>query len=265
MIEHNSYICHHSILGMMSSRYKLIETPSLQIIKNKNSVILFSLENLEYFLERYEKVSIAYLNELPEKDFKYKFSKYSLTSIIGGEFNDKFFKLEGKDFTELRETRNKFDRKLIIKTELNDIKEVLELVDKWDERWGKEKYGWIRHSGYDRSFFINHYEKEKENLFCRFFYDKDTNEFVGYSVLSRQFLDNPSGKIYPYIIRKYLPEYSRNLCLYIDFKTFQELYLEIKNPYFCHWGGSSSSLLAYKTTKFPYRSLKKIWFISIKK
>jgi len=238
-------------MGMMSRHYTPFEDFT-GFYKNKirDKVVIF---NKDFLLGDYKEVNYYYILEKPELKIK---NMYSSTLLVS-HFNSDFFKLEGKSKTEIRETRNKYNKVITIKKDIDDVGEVVLLIDRWDELSGK-KYGWQRHSGYDRSFFLKYYEQEKENLFSLFFYIND--ELVGYSIVSKIQEDN----CFKYIIRKMDNSIGRNICLYIDFKTFENLYNIYGSDFYINWGASSGNVLTYKK-KFPVYSEDKVWFYKIKR
>jgi len=249
MIE--NYINRHTIMGMMSRHYIPFEDfTGFYKSKKRDKVVVF---NKDYFEPNCKEINYYYIFEKPEIKIK---SMYNSTLLVS-HFDSEFFKLSGKSNTEVRETRNKYNKIITIKNDIKDIEEVIYLIDKWDILSG-QKYNWQRHSGYDRSFFIKYYEKEKDNLISLFFYIND--ELVGYSVISKIVEDN----CFKYIIRKMDISIGRNLCLYIDFKTFENLYNIYSRDFRINWGASSGNVLKYKK-KFPVFSEEKVWFYKIKR
>ena len=249
-----SYINPHSILGMVSARYKIFD---VGFQKNKNNVVLFYPFKTEDITSRNEdKVFISYLledeyNYLKSLDIPHKKSKQAL---ILSDINEEFLKLNGAKFHEFREVRNKYNKICTIKTEPNSLEEVGGLIDVWDEVRGPA-HGIQRHSGYDRNFFNNVYPKEKDNLFSYFFYIED--KLVGYSVVSK--LGN--GINFSYLIRKNDTRF-RNLCLYIDYKTFDLMFNELKTSFTINWGAASGKILKYKK-KFPIYKEVPVWFCKV--
>jgi len=179
---------------------------------------------------------------------------YHLNLLIS-RFDGDFFELRGKKNKEIRETRNKYNKSIIIKKDIENIEEVIGLINCWDKISGV-KYGWQRHSGYDKSFFLKYYEQEKKDLFSLFFYIDGV--LVGYSVVSK-IMD---GDCFRYIIRKFDASF-RNICLYIDFKIFENLYSEYGGDFRVSWGASSGNVLKYKK-KYPIFFEDKVWFYKIK-
>ena len=238
-------------MGMMSSRYiPFADFTGFYKNKKRDKVIIFNKDKL---VEDCKEINYYYILEKPEIKIK---NMYSSTLLVS-HFNSDFFKLEGKSKTEIRETRNKYNKVITIKKDIDDVDEVVLLIDKWDELSGG-KYGWNRHSGYDRSFFTKYYEEERENLFSLFFYFNDI--LIGYSIVSKIQEDN----CFKYIIRKMDNSIGRNICLYIDFKIFENLHNICGNDFYINWGASSGNVLKYKK-KFPIFSEDKVWFYKIKR
>ena len=186
-----------------------------------------------------------------------KKSSYKSTEVVSF-FNKPFYHLEGKSYREIRETKNKYNKTIIIKKDIEDIQEVVNFILNWNEERGKEKYGWFLHSGYDINFFERHWKEEKDNLWSSFFYIED--RLVGYSICSKERVND----CYNYIIRK--NDISlRNLTLYIDYKTFERIWKETEEQeFYINWGCSSKTLLRYKK-KFPVYSLKTKYFLKFTK
>lgn len=211
--------------------------------KNRTTAVSFDSE----FDPEFPKVSYSYIHEKPPKPIK----PYKGTQLVS-RLDEEFFALSGKKYKEIRETRNYFDKIVSIKE--YSKQDVLGLIDLWSSTSGK-KYGWQLHSGYDRNFFNNWYDLEKDNLFSRFYYIGD--KIVGYSILHK------GTNSWEYLLRK-MDNSIRNTCLYVDYKTFEEIYkLEQKDFYVC-WGASNGKLLKYKrkfgsfdeTTVYFYKVVK---------
>jgi hypothetical protein len=250
----HSYINPHTIMGMISKNYSLIPNGYR---KNKNNIVLFNpFDNYKDYPK--ENVYINYLlqdeyNSLIAQNIPHNKSRgKQLISNI----DKNFINLPGQNFQEIRETRNKYNKITTIKTSPNSIEEVNALIDIWDEKRG-DKYGWQRHSGYDRNFFNKYFNQEKDQLFSYFFYID--NVLVGYSIVSK--LGN--GDRFNYVIRKNNTSF-RNLCLYIDFKTFELMYNEINSNFLINWGSSSGTVMKYKK-KFPVYEENVVYFCKILK
>jgi hypothetical protein len=233
---------------MVSKRYSIFGSG---FKKNKNNVVLFHMEgadikSLTETVQSLQEQNI-YINYLLEDQYKSLLAmglnlKRSKQNTVLSHINEEFLNVPGKKYTEFRETRNKFDKIVSVKTEPNSINDIMELIDLWDKNRGT-KYGWQKHSGYDRNFFEKFWQEEKNDLFSYFFYIGE--KLVGYSIVSK--LGNESNPLrsFNYVIRKN-DTTLRNLCLYIDFKTFFLMYKELKKEFIINWGVTSK----YKK-KFP--------------
>lgn len=247
-----SYINHHTIQGMVSERYKSFENG---FKKNKNNIVLFyPALNIKDFNEKN-----IYINYLLEDEYNNIISsgidlKKSKQKMILSQIDNDFLLLKGNKYHEFRETKNKYDKIISIKNVPNSIDDVLNLIKVWDEISGI-KYGWQRHSGYDRNFFCNIWSQEKDQLFSYFFYLED--KLVGYSIISK--LGN--GENFNYIIRKNNTSY-RNLCLYIDLKSFSLMFDELQKPFTINWGAASGNILKYKK-KFPIYKEIPVYFAKV--
>ena len=245
-----NYINKHTIMGMMS-KHHIPFNDYLGFFKNKAKDKVVVFDN-NFPLKDYKEINYSYVFNKPEPKIKNMYH----SNLLISHFDEDFFKLSGKEYKEIRETRNKYNKNITIKKDIENIDKVIELIDRWDTLSGF-KYKWQRHSGYDRSFFIKYYEQEKENLFSLFFYLDDV--LVGYSVVSGIIENN----CFRYVIRK-MDSSFRNLCLYIDFKTFENLYNEYGKNYYLNWGASKGNVLRYKK-KFPIHYEQKVYFYKIKR
>ena len=245
--EFMRYWTRHGKLAMMGKNGSLSDS-ELYFYKNKSNIISFDI-NLKFK----ENTTYSYISEkdflsIPKNNIS---SKYSLIQTIS-KIDDTFLSVKGSTLREFRETKNKYDKLVTIKKSPNSTTEILELIELWDRTSGI-KYGWQKHSGYDRSFFVSHYENEKDKLQGLFFYIND--KLVGYSIISLEKED----EVYVYMLRKNDTSY-RNLCLYIDFISFETLYRG--SPIFINWGASSGGVLKYKE-KFPTASQEKLYFFKL--
>jgi hypothetical protein len=247
MIE--NYINRHTVMGMMSKHYIPFDDYSgFYKNKKKDKVVIFEEKDIEDVIE----INYYYMSNKSSV----KCSSWYHSNVIVSIFNNDFFNLCGKKYKEIRETRNRYNGKIVIKKDLENIDEILDLLKRWDEFSGG-KYGWNRHSGYDRAFFIKYYEQEKKDLFSLFFYCNNT--LIGYSIVSKIHSDG----CFRYVIRKSDISVGRNIGLYIDFKTFENIYNESKK-FYVNWGSGSGNILKYKK-KFPVFLEKKVYFYKMKK
>jgi hypothetical protein len=231
------YTSKHCVMGMCSERYQVLgDWQGLR--KNSTTAVSFD----EGFDPGFKKVNYAYVYTKPAV----KASKSTqVVSAIGPELVG----LAGNKWREIRETRNHFGR--IVEARDYNKGDVLGLIDRWDVQSGG-KYGWHRHSGYDRAFFNRWYDLEKDNLISRFYYVGA--ELIGYSIL------HATEYGYEYLIRK-ADNTRRNTCLYVDYKTFEGLY-GARGGFLVNWGASSGGVLDYKR-KFPVHSECPVYFYSV--
>jgi len=238
MIE--DYINKHTIMGMLSKRYVPFDDwRGFYKNKNQTKVVVFDND----FDGNFEEIGHYYLFD--------KVRGYNSTLLISN-FTATFFELSGGRHREIREARNKWDKYILIQDHPNSVLEVVELIDRWDRLSG-EKYRFNRHSGYDRNFFQKYWKTEKDNLYSLFFYFGDT--LVGYSVVSKIQNDD----CFRYVIRKMDISVGRNVGLYIDYKTFENIWNERGKDFYVNWGASSGKVLKYKM-KFPVFKTRKVWF-----
>ena len=240
-----TYMCDYTMLGMVSKN-NIIDFDKKCIYKkvDKSKVLVF---DKDFDISGFSEINYAYISEKPNAK-----SYYRSTEVISHFAKDYFTNLRSYS-REIYQTKRKWDKKIVIKTELNSIEEVIELIDKWSKNSGV-KYRWQEHSGYDKTFFLKYYEVWKDKLKCFFFYLNDV--LVGYSIISPRVKDT-----YYYIIRKMDISVGRNICEYIDYKTFELLN---DNDFFVNWGASSGGVLQYKTKKFPVYKTEKRYFWKIK-
>jgi hypothetical protein len=283
-----------SIKGMVSKNDRIIETEEFWFIKrNKAKVILlpkdssksFSLDDIKKYkyslnLMAHERLSMQYVPDkfyinkikfdLKQKDVPIS-SKFTLNSLVS--YLDKsFFLLQGKEFREIRETRNqlKKEEKVYYKDTIDNPvmfeKNMLDFIDRWNNTNGL-KYRRTNHSGYDKNFFLNHFFKNQDSFYSLFFYDKITNDLIGYSIVSKEEKTLNCLPCYSYLLRKCTQDnkssHIRNLTLYMDYCTFENIKLKTSNEkgFYIHWGASKGSLLKYKK-KFPVYSETKIRFLT---
>lgn len=251
-----NYISKHSVMGMLSANYFPL-TNYAGYVKNRKEVVLFDKNLIPNYLNM-EKINLSYLRDKDISINGYKVSsKYNMTVLVS-KFNKEFFDLKGKNFREIRETKNHYDKKVVIKNSIENIDEIIEFISKWIDIRGDDKYGWRCHAGYDKNFFTKYYMQEKDNLWSNFFYIDD--KLVGYSIISKEACKLQK---FNYIIRKSNTTY-RNLCLYIDFKSFQRIFNDGNEEFYINWGANDSTLLKYKK-KFPVYVEEKAYFMKFVK
>lgn len=279
--NHVSYLKNKDMIyGMLSKNYKLLSVNNEKNIgykKNKKQVVLLQHDNIEYncnFLNEYEKIVLNYLSQNDVEKYKeyciynnLKYSKsYVITSVISGPFSNNINNNISKSLKqEIKETINKFDKKITIKSyeELNDHNDINEkfinLIDEWNI-FNDKKYGWQNHSGYDKNYFLNYFKTLRFNFYSNFFFNN--NKLIGYSFVSKNPYILQSKYVYFYLIRKFINSFenSRNIGLYIDYKTIQRILNDTKlNEIYIHFGGSSGNVLNYKLKKFPTFSTEKYY------
>lgn len=252
-----NYISRHSIMGMLSKSYIPLSN-NKGYIKNKKEVVLFSSDDaiISHYLN-YPKMNLNYVDEI--SNIKNKIPNYILSSkyfshLLLSKLDGVFFELKGEGWREIREARNKYRKCVVIKHDIDPL-EVINFIREWIVKRGDLKYGWQLHAGYDINFFTKYYSIEKDKLWSNFFYID--NKLVGYSVVSKEWDES-----YKYLIRKNNIDF-RNLCLYIDFYTFERMFSEV-GSFIVNWGANSGSLLKYKK-KFPIYSEEKKWFYKFKR
>lgn len=303
----------HAVLGMMSKN-NIIVSPCTDekqdelfwiVQKSKNKVMFLprvSLDNYnnnlftDFFegllvegFPPYTKISFGYLNQemldaLNKIFFAHTGKKFPKSKIMKLTAVQSVFEnaielfgtegLAGKQYIELRETRNKFQSKIksgMMNSYINpsmeiyqsSIKPLIEpFLKAWDEREGK-KYGWQRHSGYDKSFFTEErYEKYAKELQTTFLVDPILKQLIGYSILSLHTITG--SKTFPYVIRKCNTAYSRNITKFLDYTSFKSLYETVKEPSFSiHWGASGGGVLKYKLSAFPKTDTEPSYFLTL--
>jgi hypothetical protein len=238
-----NYINKHTIMGMLSRNYIPFDNwKGFYKNKKRTKIVVFDKINGDF-----EEINYSYMNNREKGSYK--------STMLISYFDDNFFNLEGKLFREIRETRNKWNKKIIVKKNPHSIEETIDLINRWDKSSGK-KYRFNRHSGYDRNFFNKYWESEKENLFSLFFYFG--NNLVGYSIVSKI-----NNGCFCYIIRKVDITVGRNICLYVDYKTFENIH-NFHSKFYINWGASSGNVLKYKK-KFPINKEINVYFFKRKK
>jgi len=236
----------HAVMGMLSKHYiPFSDYTGFYKNKKKDKIVVFN--NPNYSNNKAKEINHYYNFDKPEN------KKYSSSTLLVSKIDSSFFELKNRRRKEIRECRNYWNKKIIIKNDINNIDDVIELINKWEEHSGK-KYRWNRHSGYDKAFFIKYYEQEKKDLYSLFFYYD--NILVGYSIISKLQEDD---NCYRYVIRKADISIGRNINLYIDYKSFENIYLNNNGEFFINWGASSGNVLKYKR-KFPIYKEKKVYF-----
>lgn len=242
-------------MGMLSKRYKPFEDFS-GYVKNSKEIVLFAHQGPYNCDHAYDKINIAYSDTKDVVIQGYTQSSQYKSTLLVSLFEPAFFALAGKEFREIREARNKFNRQVEVKTEVDPV-EVVAFINRWNDERGKERYGWQLHSGYDINFFERYYLAERQNLWAQFYYIE--GKLQGYSVVSKV----PVESCFHYLIRKTSDQF-RNLCLYADYKMFETIWDDLQVPFKINWGCSGGSVLAYKK-KFPVYAEETKYFIKFKR
>jgi len=276
----------HAVYGMMSMNNNIIDETNNKyyaVKKNRKKIFLFPknasipirLEDVVAFFKNYPETSRIALHYLTEDNFTNlraslknlgcKTSK-SKSSLLVSVIDEEFFELKGKKLREIKETRNSLNKEFYFKVNepLPDIQENISNLLKWWDKNRGEKYGWQKHSGYDKAFFSKWYEPNIDDLICLTFYNKETNELIGYSVVSKHlFVDQNNYNHVTYLIRKCNTD-RRNTTLFIDYKTFEYINetVNVGPKFYVNWGASSGGVLKYKK-KFPVAVEKNAYFLSI--
>lgn len=275
----SNYINKHSILGLMNKNaYLNIDVTELSFYKTKakNKVVFFK-ELSEEDEAKYTEVNYMYLDEKPERKIK---GMYKMSEVIS-VFDNKYFRnirlcTDKELYQTLRKYRiNREELKIIEFSQVNpaDYKELQEDIVKMIEVWrysdkGGMKYGWQEHAGIDKAFFERFFKmkpEEQDEYQVLFFVYQGT--LMGYSVIEKE--PDINGE-YKYLIRKCITESPdgagwRNLCLYIDYITFEQLWMRNDlNKFYVNWGASSRGALWYKMHKFPLFATEDRWFATVK-
>lgn len=233
--------------------------------KDKSKVVYF--KNRVQDESRYIQINYMYLDVDP-KDKK----SYSSEQIISKISTESVETLPGKKFREIRETRNKYKNKIVVKDITSDnLQDVIDMIEKW--RYldnGGWKYGFNEHAAIDKAIAKRYVETDLSNHIYAFAFYYN-NECIGYSTIEKI----PKNKLddlfeYKYLTRKalLLKEF-RNLTEYIDWYTFNYIYNRHKEQFnstefLINWGCSSGGVKWYKTHKWPLYKLIPKWFLTIK-
>ena len=244
------YTNRHAVMGMMSSRDIPFEGwDGFYKNKDRTRATAFCAD----FDEGLKETGYSYM---PRKGGKGTASGYALTMVVSRISSD-FIVLSGKQYREIRETRNKWNRRIEIRSRPDSVDEVMDLIARWDKVSGT-KYGWQLRSGHDRNFFSRYWEAEQGGLQSHFLYLEGA--LVGYSIISKDQDDN----CFRYIIRKCDASVGRNIGLYADYRAFETIFANHGREFLVNWGASSGKLLAYKR-KFPVFAERKVYFYKVKR
>lgn len=255
-----NYVNENSIYGLMS-KYNTPDWEHKLIYKTKAHDKIVSFDP-DYRNEKARQINYMYLDR-PVEGIKCSKEK----QIIQGIFNSDYFELKGSHFRDMRNTRNKFNKIVKIYTgekidSLNLTKEYIEktnkfIYDVWYLKRGDKLYGFLAHYGMDKKFFSDFYNNEK---FIILFFEID-EKLVGYSVIERNPRKNENGiDEFVYLLRKVDVDAGRNICEYVDFKTYEYIFNNISKEFTVNMGCSTGKLYWYKTTKFPVYELSDKYF-----
>ena len=258
----SNYINKVSIYGMMNrlSFFDDITELGFYKKKDKSKIVWFKKRNLNE--ENYSQINYMYLDEDPHDKRAY-YSEQIISKI-----SETISTLPGKKFKEIRETRNKFNKHIIVKPISKDnINDVISMIEEW--RYlenGGWKYGFNEHAAIDKSIVQRYVETDLSNHIYAFSFYYN-NKCVGYSTIEKHpsdIVDNLNE--YKYLTRKaLLIKGLRNLTEYIDWYTFNFIYKSNNNnDFLINWGCSSGGVKWYKTHKWPLYKLEKKWFLTIK-
>lgn len=250
-----NYTNKHAVMGMLSKRSIPFEDFK-GYLKNRNEVVVFNQTDLSGF--KHPKINVHYSDSKDiEAPVGYSLGSQYKSTLVVSEFTPEYFQLSGKKYREVREARNKYNRELEVIDTLKNKADILTFIEEWKKVRGEKQYGWQLHIGYDINFFEKYYEAEAKNLICKFLYCGE--KLLGYAVISNL----PEDGVYTYMLRKTFPE-PRNICLYLDYKVFEEINKRTNSPFKVNWGCSSGSVLKYKESKFPLRTKETKYFTKFK-
>lgn len=250
-----NYVNENSIYGLMNKNCNP-DWDNKVIYKNKAKTKIVSFDP-NYKNENAKQINYMYL-DTPVADIKCSKEK----QIIQGIYNQDYFELKSKKNRDMRNTRNKFNKIVKIYTDYDLQKVDSFIYDTWFLKRGDQLYGFQCHYGYDRAYFSKWYNNEK---FINLFFEID-NRLVGYSVIERYPKKNEKGvDEFVFLLRKVDVEAGRNICEYVDFKTYEYIFKNISKEFVVNLGCSSGKLFWYKTTKFPVYELSDKYFGTWKK
>lgn len=255
-----NYINRYSVYGMLGKYATLISDKVWYKDSKKTKII--SCDPL-YRNDDCENISYFYIDEKPLD--KTLFSNISSNKqIIQGIFNQEYFSLKGGKFEHLRQYCRKWDNEISIKTNFENTSAIIEMIKKWEDQHGHSRYRMLMHSSYDKRFFEKTIKEFPENYLVMYFFLK--NELIGYSVFDKGNINENGILEFKCLLRKYVPNIGNDICYYIDFSSYRNLWNLIdKKDFVVNMGCSSSGAYKYKTTKFPVYELKDLWFYNKKK
>lgn len=246
-----NYVNENSIYGLMNKN--CIPDWSQKIIyKNKAKDKIISFDP-NYKNENASQINYMYLDIPLDNNIKC----FKEKQIIQGVYKKDYFELKNKENRDMRNTRNKFNKIVKIYTDYDLTKVDDFIYNNWFLKRGDQLYGFRCHYGYDRAYFAKWYNTEK---FINLFFEIENN-LIGYSVIEKQPRKNENNlDEFVYLLRKVDVSVGRNICEYIDFKTYEYIYNNISKEFVVNLGCSSGKLFWYKTKKFPVYELKDKYF-----
>lgn len=254
-----NYVDEISIYGLMNKNASFKDEYSFYKTKDKKKLTQCRHELLKEEESQYKQVNYMYLDEAPHKDRIYN-KIYQISSII--DSTKMFGDMPGKEYRELRQTRNKYDGNVVIKKLSEETKnDVLSVIDIWKVNQGT-KYGWQQHIGIDKAIINRYCDGILANVIAFVFYLD--GQCIGYSTIATKGHICDGKKTYNYLTRKVL-FVGRNITEYIDFATFRELYkITHDSEFIINWGCSSGGVAWYKENKWPLYKKEPKYFCTFK-
>ena len=262
-----SYVDRISIWGLMNKNASLCTKypqPAHYRVKSCKKISVYCSSPIPDE-SQYDEINYMYL----DKDPNVKGST-CMDEIVSDIDSENYFReLPGREYREIRETRNKYINKIETRAITTDnYLDVLNMIEKWRYSSGM-KYGWQEHAGIDKALIKRYIEDpqrwNKDVIMTSFWIEE---RCIGYSCIERNSLQKRENlPEYVYLTRKVLNDLSmRNITEYIDWWTFREIYRTNGDERFLvNWGCSSGGVHWYKTHKWKLYSLTKKWFYKYKR
>jgi hypothetical protein len=260
-IKYQDFKTDISVIASMSKTYTPFADYS-GFMKSGREIVLFNYQDLDMYLNNFDAIKIYALTKEEYIDFKSRNIKHNLIKVKSTilNFDENFFNLNGKSHNKIRRYKNYYSKmdNLTIQNELNSYNDIVKFVSQWKQL--RKHAHFQLFIGYELNFFKKYYSKLKDRLICRFFYIG--KELVGYTVLERI-----NNNLYNLVHRKSNTNY-QNLCLYIDYYSFQTIFNEIQEPFYVNMGSDigESGMSNYKANTFKVESIiYDLYDIKIKK
>lgn len=237
-----------AVLGMGNKTHLVHGTPpSLWVQKGKSRGVLFHPEDLVRVGPEIATVGCAYVRDREvwaSAGGKVSWGWKGVSLVLGPLDPGVSPPFSGGKFRECRETWNRFSREVVVTSGPPPLEDLDTLLDAWDQGPGT-KYGWQRHSGYDRWWFRNPLVQGLSHLQTLSFWAGKT--LVGYSVMDLGSLLETGH----YVIRKVHPRTARNLTLFVDLVTIETARRDFPGGQLetILLGASSGGVLDYKVKK----------------